>query len=165
MRVSIIELAVKKINFPAKTQTFPKCGLHNSPTALNKDNQRLLCSINWTFNVRVLELTSWAPQVAQARNMSIGEYWHSVRNVRNIRICMGKKPIVSVTYKNERISMKNSLPDIKGVLRLSCVIHGPIYGRFMGCTVNGLFSEKSYHLFACCINSLFALKIARCHRI
>ena len=45
MRVSIIELAVKKINFPAKTQTFPKCGLHNSPTALNKDSQRLLYSI------------------------------------------------------------------------------------------------------------------------
>ena len=64
---------------------------------------------NWTFNVRVLELTSWAPQLAQVRNMSIGEFWHSVRNIRNIRICMGKKPIVTVTYKNQRISMKNSL--------------------------------------------------------
>ena len=88
---------------------------------------------NWTFNVRVLELTSWAPQLAQVRNMSIGEFWHSVRNIRNIRICMGKKPIVTVTYKNQRISMKNSLPYIKGVLRPSCVVHGPIYGRFMGC--------------------------------
>ena len=30
-----------------------------------------------------------------------------LRNIRNIRICMGKKPIVSVTYENERISIKN----------------------------------------------------------
>ena len=49
---------------------------------------------------------------------------------------MGKKPIVSVTYENERISIKNSLPYLKCVLRLSCVVHGPIYGRFMGYTVN-----------------------------
>ena len=33
-----------------------------------------------------------------------------LRNVQNIRICMGKKPIVSVTCENERISIKNSLP-------------------------------------------------------
>ena len=56
---------------------------------------------------------------------------------------MGKKPIVSVTYENERISIKNSLPYIKCVLRLSCVVHGPIYGCFMGCTVNGyLYTER-----------------------
>ena len=41
---------------------------------------------------------------------------------------MGKKPIVSLTYENERISIKNSLPYLKCVLRLSCVVHGPIYG-------------------------------------
>ena len=29
-----------------------------------------------------------------------------LRNIRNIRICMGKKPFVSVTYENERISIK-----------------------------------------------------------
>ena len=40
--------------------------------------------------------------------------------------------MVSVTYENERISIKNSLPYLKCVLRLSCVVHGPIYGRFMG---------------------------------
>ena len=51
---------------------------------------------------------------------------------------MGKKPIGSVTYENERISVKNSLPYLKCVLRLSCVVHGPIYGRFMGFYVNGL---------------------------
>ena len=44
------------------------------------------------------------------------------------RICMGKKPIVSLTYENERISIKNSLPYLKCVLRLSCVVHGQIYG-------------------------------------
>ena len=48
----------------------------------------------------------------------------------------GKKPIVSVTYENERISMKNSLPYLKCVLRLSCVVHGLIFGRFMGLYVN-----------------------------
>ena len=53
---------------------------------------------------------------------------------------MGKKPIVSVTYENERISIKNSLPYLKGVLRLSYVVHGPIYGRFMGLYVNGFLS-------------------------
>ena len=31
----------------------------------------------------------------------------------------GKKPIGSVTYENERISIKNSLPYLKCVLRLS----------------------------------------------
>ena len=45
---------------------------------------------------------------------------------------MGKKPIVFVTYENGRISIKNSLPYIKCVLRLSCVVHGPIYGSFKG---------------------------------
>ena len=27
------------------------------------------------------------------------------------------------------------------VLRLSCVVHGPIYGRFMGFYVNGFLSN------------------------
>ena len=39
---------------------------------------------------------------------------------------MGKKPIVSVTYENETISIKNSLTYLKCVLSLSCVVHtGP----------------------------------------
>ena len=54
---------------------------------------------------------------------------------------MGKKPTVSVTYENERISIKKkSLPYLKCVLHLSCVVHGPIYGRFMGFYVNGFLS-------------------------
>ena len=32
-----------------------------------------------------------------------------LRNIWNIRICVGKIPIVSVTYKNERISIKKLL--------------------------------------------------------
>ena len=64
-----------------------------------------------------------------------------LRNIQNIRICMGKKPTVSVTYENERISVKTaSLPYLKCVLRLSCVVHGPNYGRFMGFYVNGFLS-------------------------
>ena len=50
----------------------------------------------------------------------------------SIRICMGIKPTVSVTYENKRISIKNSLPYLKCVFRLSCVVHGPIYGLSMG---------------------------------
>ena len=53
---------------------------------------------------------------------------------------MGKKPIVSVTYENDRISIKNSLPYLNCVLRLSCVVHGLIYGPFMGSYVNGFLS-------------------------
>ena len=64
-----------------------------------------------------------------------------LRNIRNIRICMGKKPIVSVTYENERISIKNSLPYLKCVLRLSCVVRGLIYGRFMG-----FYREKTVYI-------------------
>ena len=51
-----------------------------------------------------------------------------------------KKPIVSVTYENERISITNSLSYLKCLLRLSCVAHGPIYGRFMGFYGNGFLS-------------------------
>ena len=44
-------------------------------------------------------------------------------------------PIVSVTYENERISIKNNLPYLKCVLRLSCVVHRrddlwPFYGFY-----------------------------------
>ena len=59
---------------------------------------------------------------------------------------LGKKPIVSVlAYENERISIQNSVPYIKCVLRLSCVVQGPIYGRFMGCIVTGFPPYKPLH--------------------
>ena len=48
---------------------------------------------------------------------------------RKYKDLYGKKPIVSVTYENKRISIKkNSLLYLKCVLRLSCVVHEPIYG-------------------------------------
>ena len=53
---------------------------------------------------------------------------------------MGKTPIVSVTFKNETISITKLLTFLKCVLRLSCVVHRPIYGRFMGFWVNGFLS-------------------------
>ena len=54
------------------------------------------------------------PQVAQARNIRIGEHRHccvtsKYKNLYPPGICMGKKPIVSVTYENERISIKEKL--------------------------------------------------------
>ena len=51
-------------------------------------------------------------------------------NIRNIRSCMRKKPTLSVTYENEKISIKYNLLYIKRGLHLSCLVHGPIYGRF-----------------------------------
>ena len=35
---------------------------------------------------------------------------------------MGKKPIVSATYGNEKFQLKNSLPYLNCVVRLSCVV-------------------------------------------
>ena len=58
---------------------------------------------------------------------------------------MGKKPIVSVTYENERISIKNSLTYLKCVLHLSCVVHGLNYGRFMGFYVKGFSLQLSLY--------------------
>ena len=55
---------------------------------------------------------------------------------------MGKKPIVSVTYENERISIKKKQFALQKlfVTSLPC---GPIYGRFMGCIVT-VFSLLQY---------------------
>ena len=53
-----------------------------------------------------------------------------LRNIRNIRMCMAKN--LSFPWPTKTISIKNSLPCIKCLLRLSCEVHGPIYGRFMG---------------------------------
>ena len=77
-----------------------------------------------------------------------GIFWSGqlLRNIQNIRICMGKNPIVSVTYENERISIKkNSVPYLKCVLRLSCVVQGSIYGRFMGFCVCYIERKQNGH--------------------
>ena len=68
-----------------------------------------------------------------------------LRNIQNIRIC--KKNNRFCNLRNERISIKNSLPYLKCVLRLSCVVHGPIYGRFMGFYVDGFLSINRLHNF------------------
>ena len=70
--------------------------------------------------------------------MSIGDRRHCCVTFEVKGFVREKKNIVSVTYENERISLKNSLPYLKCLLRLSCVVHGPIYGRFMVFFVNGL---------------------------
>ena len=47
----------------------------------------------------------------------------------------------------KRFQLKNSWPYLKCVLRLSCVVHGPIYGRFMGFYVNGFLSIEIVFFF------------------
>ena len=66
-------------------------------------------------------------QVAQARNMSIG----IVAQHSTYKDLYGKK---TCRFRNPRkwkdFTKKNCLPYLKCVLRLSCVVHGPIYGRY-----------------------------------
>ena len=71
-------------------------------------------------------------QVAQAQNMSISEHRHCCVTFKIYGFVWKKEPTVSVTYENEKNSIKNSLPYLKCVLCLSCVVHGPNYGSFMG---------------------------------
>ena len=61
------------------------------------------------YLLRRNEDTIGKPQVSQARNMSIGGASALLRTIQNKRICMGKKPTVSVTHENERISIKKQL--------------------------------------------------------
>ena len=71
--------------------------------------------------------------------MSIGEHGHCCHS--KYKDLYGKKTYrFCITYENERISIKSGLPPLKCVLRLSCVVHGPIYGRFMGFYVINRFS-------------------------
>ena len=76
--------------------------------------------------------TSMAAQVAQARNMSIGEHRHCCVTFEISGFVWGKKTYRFCNLRKWRISIKNSLPYLKCVLSLSYVVHGPIYGRFMG---------------------------------
>ena len=79
--------------------------------------------------------------ISRTHGSSTGSASSKYEHRRASALCMGKKPIVSVTYENERILIKkNSLPYLKCVLRLSCVVQGPIYGHFMGFYVNGFLS-------------------------
>ena len=87
-----------------------------------------------------------SPQVAQARTMGIGKHQHCCITFKTQGFVWEKKPIVSVTYKNERILIENSLLYLKCVLRLSCVVHRPIYGRFMGFYVNAFLFHKNPYI-------------------
>ena len=67
-------------------------------------------------------------QVAHARNMSISEHrycceYKDLYEKKTYRFCNVRK------WKD--FNKKNSLPYLICVLRLSCVVHRPIYGRFL----------------------------------
>ena len=85
------------------------------------------------------ERLSFASHVHGSTGSPSSKYEHRrasalLSNIQNIRIRMGKKPIVSLTYENEMISIKNSLPYLKCVYYVS-----PVWstGRFMGFYLNG----------------------------
>ena len=117
-----IRIRGKKLSFPWPTK---RISIKNSlPYKVHGPiyGRFMGCTVNGFLSILTPDIKVHI-QVAQARQTSA-----LLRNIRNIRICTGKKPIVSVTYENERISIKNSLPYLKCVLRLSCVVHGQIYG-------------------------------------
>ena len=83
-------------------------------------------------------------QVAEARNVSVGEHRHCCVTFEYNDL-YGEK---SYGFRNLRKwkefnKKKNSLTYLKCVLRLSCVVQGPIYSRFMGCTVIKSFDSLS----------------------
>ena len=109
------------------------CFVYNRFLALN--NRHLKLSDSWHCWV-ITFLETFKAQVAQSRNMSIGEHRHCCLTFKiYVGFVWEKKPIVSLTYENERISI------IRCVLRLSCVVHGQIYGSFMGFYVNGFLGK------------------------
>ena len=75
-------------------------------TCFNKRNSKLFCP-----NESRITTGSPSSKYKHRRTSAL------LRDIQSVRICMGKKPIVSVTYENERITIKNSLPLIKS--------HGP----------------------------------------
>ena len=81
-----------------------------------------------------------APQVAQARNMNIGEHRHCCVTFK-IWGFVWEKTYRFCNLRKWKDFNKNSLPYLKFVFRLSCVVHGPIYGRFMG-----FYIEKTVYI-------------------
>ena len=92
-------------------------------TSINSQVESFYCN----FQVALNHITGWVGSVVKKLTIHNQEHFSSVRrhagnpsskyelrrtsalllrNMRNIRICMGKKPIVSVIYENERISIK-----------------------------------------------------------
>ena len=72
--------------------------------------------------------------------MSIGEHRHCFVTFQKYKDLYGKRTYRFCNLRKWKDFNKNSLPYLKCVLRLSCVVHGPIYGRFMGFYVNGFLS-------------------------
>ena len=76
------------------------------------------------YRVSIVTFLAWRYNSRETTGSPSSKYEHRrqralLRNFRNIRVCKGKKIIVSVTYESERISIKNSLPNLK------CVLRGP----------------------------------------
>ena len=64
---------------------------------------------------------------------------------------MGKTYRFCNLTENERVSLKKSLPYLKCMfLRLSCVVHGSIWGRFMGFNLTGFLSILIFGAWASC---------------
>ena len=56
---------------------------------------------------------------------------------------MGKKTHLFYNLRKRKdFNKKNSLPYLKCVLRLSCVVHGSIYGHLIGFDVTGILATK-----------------------
>ena len=132
------------------TQTVSKGGLHNSLTALSKVSWRLVCSIitRQTFKVRALahELKSWALE----SNFDKSEA--NLFQLLKIIFCMNQKECCISENVNLRDALLNRALTESPFARL--------FHRMSLCNQN-----RSYHLFACCVKSLFALNLARFHGI
>ena len=99
----------------------------NAINAFVADWQQRACTSVFLYRERTAPCSTGSP----SSNYEHRRVSALLRTIQNIEICMGKKTIVSVTYENERISIKNSLPYLKCVLRVSFVVHGAIYDLFM----------------------------------
>ena len=87
------------------------------------------------FNCRVPNILPFKTKLSTGSPRSKYEHRRAsalLRNIQNKRICMGKKPIVSVTYENERISIKNSLPlwSTGRFMAVLCQFYGFLCKRF-----------------------------------
>ena len=107
--------------------------------SLNYDFMKHICNSR-----RVLLLSTL---VAQVRNMSISEHRQCCVTFEVLRICIfcvGKKPIVSLTYEKD-FKIKNQLTLHKiCVTSLLCGPWADLWPFYMGCTVNGFLSIKSF---------------------
>ena len=88
----------------------------------------------WLFEWNILSsalLLRWSLTRTRGCPSSKYEHWRAsalLRHIWNIRICMEKKSCRFCNLQKWKdFNKTNSFPYIKCVLRLSCVVHGPIY--------------------------------------